>query len=118
MTAVLATSCLPEVNLATMTYTLTPIASIGVIGPAQEGGWDSDTDMTYNKETGAWEITIDLKADEIKFRANDGWDINWGGKTDNLTEGGANIKIAEAGTYFIQLFPLCETKAHCSITKK
>ena len=107
-----------EVNLANMTYSLTPIASVGVIGPAQPGGWDTDTDMTFNKETGAWEITIDLAADELKFRANDGWDINWGGKTDNLTEGGANIKIDEAGTYFIQLFPLCETKAYCTITKK
>lgn len=106
------------VDLAAKTYTLTPIASIGVVGPAQPGGWDTDTDMTYNNETGAWEITIDLAADELKFRANDGWDINWGGKTDNLTEGGANIKIDEAGTYFIQLFPLCETKAYCTITKK
>jgi len=74
--------------------------------------------MTYNQETGAWEATIDLAADEIKFRANDGWDINWGGDTENLTEGGDNIKIAEAGTYFIQLFPRCETKSYCKITKQ
>ncbi len=107
-----------EVNLADMTYKLTRIYSIGIIGPAQTGGWDTDTDMTYNFETRAWEATIDLAADELKFRANDGWDINWGGTTDALTQNGANLKIAEAGTYFVQLFPLCETKAYCTFTKK
>ena len=105
-----------EVNLKGMTYQLTAINSIGIVGPAQSGGWDADTDMTYNQETKAWEITINLAADEFKFRANDSWDINWGGPVDNLEFGGANLKINEAGTYFIQLFPLCPTKAYCTIT--
>lgn len=107
-----------EINLADLTYKLTPITTIGIVGPAQAGGWNDDTDMTYNPETRAWEATIDLAADEFKFRANDGWDINWGGSEDNLTGGGANLKIAEAGTYFIQLFATCETKSYCTITKK
>ena len=107
-----------EADLAAMTYALTPITTIGIVGPAQAGGWSDDTDMTYNKDTGAWEATIELAADELKFRANDGWDINWGGDVDNLTQGGANLKIAEAGTYFIQLFAYCDTKAYCKITKK
>ena len=107
-----------EVNLANMTYKLTPITTIGIVGPAQAGGWGDDTDMTYNKETRAWEATLELAADELKFRANDGWDINWGGSVDNLTAGGANLKIAEAGTYFVQLFATCETKSYCKITKK
>ena len=105
-------------DLAAMTYSLTPITTIGIVGPAQEGGWDADTDMTYNQETGAWETTIDLKADEMKFRANDGWDINWGGTEEALTQGGANIKIAEAGSYFVQLFAYCDGKAYCKITKQ
>ena len=105
-------------DIAAMTYSLTKITTIGIVGPAQDGGWDADTDMTYNKETGAWETTINLKADEMKFRANDGWDINWGGTADALTQGGANIKIAEAGSYFVQLFAYCDGKAYCKITKK
>ena len=107
-----------EVNLANMTYKLTPIKTIGIVGSAQTRGWSDDTDMTYNKETRAWEATLELAADELKFRANDGWDINWGGSVDNLTAGGANLKIAEAGTYFVQLFATCETKSYCKITKK
>jgi hypothetical protein len=105
-------------DLATLTYSLTKITTIGIIGPAQKGGWDSDTDMTYNKETGAWESTINLDAGEMKFRANDGWDINWGGTEKALTQGGANIKIAEAGNYFVQLFAYCDGKAYYKITKK
>ena len=107
-----------EVNLAAMTYSLTSISTIGIIGPAQAGGWSEDTDMTYNFETRAWEATIELAADQFKFRANDDWGINWGGSFDNLTQDGSNLNIDEAGTYFIQFFPLCETKSYCVITKK
>lgn len=106
------------VDIAKLTYQLTPISTIGVVGPAQPGGWDGDTDMTYNKDTRAWEITIELAADELKFRANDDWGINWGGSAENLTQDGANLRIAEAGTYFIQFFPLCETKSYCIFTKQ
>ena len=107
-----------EVNLAEMTYKLTPISGIGIIGPAQAGGWSEDTDLTYNPETKAWEGTVELAADEFKFRANDGWDINWGGTADNLVQDGANLKITEAGTYFIQFYPLCQTKAYYTIGRK
>ena len=105
-----------EVNLAEMTYTLTPITGIGLIGPAQAGGWDTDTDLTYNPETRAFEGTLELAADEFKFRANDDWAINWGGTLDNLTQDGPNLKIETAGKYFIQFFPLCETKSNAVIT--
>ena len=105
-----------EVNLAEMTYQLTPITGIGLIGPAQAGGWDTDTDLTYNPETRAWEGTIELAADEFKFRANDGWDINWGESLDNLKQDGPNLKIETAGKYFIQFFPLCENKSYAIIT--
>ena len=109
---------LAEIDLAAMTYKLTAINGIGIIGPAQAGGWSEDTDLTYNAETRAWEGTVELAADEFKFRANDDWGINWGGSVDNLTQDGANLKIDEAGKYFIQFFPLCETKSYCKITKK
>ena len=105
-----------EVNLANMTFILAPISGIGIIGPAQPGGWDTDTDLNYNFETRAWEATVTLTADEFKFRANDGWDINWGGDASNLTQDGANLRIEKAGKYFIQFFPLCETKSYAIIT--
>ena len=105
-----------DVNLADMTYQLTPITGIGLIGPAQAGGWDTDTDLTYNPETRAFEGTIELAADQYKFRANDAWDINWGGTLENLTQDGSNLAIEKAGKYFIQFFPLCETKSYAVVT--
>jgi len=109
---------LAEINLANMTYKLTSISTIGIVGPAQAEGWGGDTDMTYNPDTRAWEATLELAADEFKFRANDDWAINWGGTEDNLIQDGSNLKIAEAGTYFVQLFVTCENKSYCKITKK
>ena len=106
-----------EVDLTAMTYKLTLIKGIGIIGPAQAGGWDTDTDLTYNPETKAWEGTLDLAADKMKFRANDDWAINWGGSFDALTQNGADI-VVEAGTYDIQLFALCDGKAYATLTKK
>ncbi len=115
-----------DVDLSEKTYTLTPITSIGIIGSASPNGWDSDVDMTYvpyNKDTkevnGYWEVkNITLSAGEIKFRANDGWDISWGGELDHLTtKNGRNITV-EAGTYDIKLYAWAEGYAKCVMTKK
>lgn len=115
-----------DVDLSEKTYTLTPITSIGIIGSASPNGWDSDVDMTYvpyNKDTkevnGYWEVkNITLSAGEIKFRANDGWDISWGGELDHLTtKNGGNITV-EAGTYDIKLYAWAEGFAKCVMTKK
>ena len=114
-----------DVDLSAKTYTLTPITTIGVIGDATEGGWDSDQDMTYvpynseTKEPGYWEIKdINLTAGAIKFRANDAWDISWGGDINTLTtNNGGNITV-EAGTYDIKLYAWADGYAKCELTKK
>ena len=92
----------------------------GIIGPAQAGGWDVDTDMTWNAADESWTATVELAADEFKFRANDAWAINVGGSLDNLTQDGANIKVAEAGTYEVKLFLTrsASDKMYCTLTKK
>ena len=114
-----------DVDLSAKTYTLTPITTIGVIGDATEGGWDSDQDMTYvpynseTKEPGYWEIKdINLTAGAIKFRANDAWDISWGGDINSLTtNNGGNITV-EAGIYNIKLYAWADGYAKCELTKK
>ena len=92
----------------------------GIIGPAQAGGWDTDTDMTWNAADESWTATVELAADEFKFRANDAWAINVGGSLDNLTQDGGNIKVAEAGTYEVKLFLTrsASDKMYCTMTKK
>ena len=92
----------------------------GIIGPAQAGGWDTDTDMTWNAEDESWTATVELVADEFKFRANDEWAYNVGGSLDDLTQDGGNIKVTEAGTYEVKLFLTrsASDKMYCTLTKK
>lgn len=93
-----------EANLANMTYKLTPITTIGVIGGFN--GWASDyASLQYNPATGAWEGYCDIPAGtEFKFRANEDWAINWGGDINNLSYDGGNLKFDVDGYYFIQLY--------------
>lgn len=79
--------------------------SIGVIGDATPGGWDSDTDMTFEggKGTYVWKVSLNLKVGKIKFRANDDWAINFGGTPNEITQGGADIEVASAGLYDLTL---------------
>ena len=111
-----------DVDLSAKTYTLTPITSIGIIGAATPGGWDADTDLTYNKTERCWEVKdIKLKAGECKFRSNHSWDDpnpNWGGTLDALVQKGDNINVAEAGTYDIKLYAWANGYAKCELIKK
>jgi len=82
----------------------------GVIGNATPTGWDSDTDMIYDANTKTWSVTLDLipqaaPDNGLKFRANDGWDLNIGDNdADGTMEfGGQNIGVETAGTYLITL---------------
>ncbi|QCE41548.1 SusE domain-containing protein [Psychroserpens sp. NJDZ02] len=76
-----------------------------VVGSAT-GSWDNDTDMTYDSATSTWTITMDLTAEEIKFRSNDTWDWNYGDdEGDGILElaSGTNIPVPSAGNYTIVL---------------
>ena len=104
-----------DVDLAAMTYKLTALTAVGIIGNG--GDWATDIDMTYNVEAGCYEVTTELAAGEFKFRANHDWAINWGGSFENLTQDGANLSVAEAGTYKVQLFLSYAGKHCCKLTK-
>ena len=109
-----------KADVASGSLTATQTKTWGIIGPAQAGGWDTDTDMTWNAEKGCWYAAgVTLAAGEMKFRANDAWDINVGGEFGNLVENGGNIAV-EAGTYDIELYLERTTKdnAYAVLTKK
>jgi starch-binding outer membrane protein SusE/F len=92
------------VNLITMSYTAEPY-SFGVVGTATAGGWDVDTDMTFDHVNQRWTFTGNLVPGALKFRLNDGWTVNYG--MNNSTEGIAYLDnqgahtIAEAGNYTV-----------------
>jgi hypothetical protein len=94
-----------NVNLNDMMYTSVK-TDWGLIGDATAGGWDNSTPMEFDAERKVWTVIAELSSGEFKFRANDGWDINFGDNdTDGILEyGGANIPVDEAGKYKIELY--------------
>ena len=108
------------VDLSKEPYTYSATATNwGLIGDATAGEWSTSTPMTLNSATGEWTVTTTLVGGKsFKFRANDGWDINLGGNTNNLSYGGDNIPVATDGTYLITL-KLGDASAYtCSVVKQ
>ncbi len=106
-----------NVNTAALTYKVTHITTIGLIGDATPGGWDADTDLT-SEDFVVWKGTIALKGSgELKFRANDGWDINLGGDINNLVGNGNNIATPGEGNYEVVL-DLSKLPYTATFTKK
>lgn len=78
----------------------------GVVGGATpDPTWGSDFNMTWDATNSVFTITLDLTVGEFKFRADDGWDVNYGGDLNALVPGGANLVIDTAGNYTITFDP-------------
>ena len=103
-----------QVDLKEMTYKVTPVTSISIIGSVR-GAWDTDVDMTYNEIMKCWEARETLNAGEFKFRLNHDWAVNWGGTFDDLTQDGPNLQLAADGPYVIRLYLSDEAPAHCTV---
>ena len=74
---------------------------IGIIG--LNGDWEKDIVMEYNAKWDRFYADIEAAADtEMKFRADGGWDLNWGVDCAN---GGDNIKVT-AGKYRVYFNPV------------
>jgi hypothetical protein len=64
--------------------------------------------MTYDEATRTWRVTTDLNSGALKFRANNGWDLNYGPAsseelTGTLIQTDAAININEPANYTIVL---------------
>lgn len=105
------------VDLTKNSLDLTAITTIGLIGDATAGGWNTDTPLTFNKSERCWEGDVTLADGTFKFRANNDWGINWGGDKANLAADGPNIEVS-AGTYSVKFWPNCPGKATCTLTAK
>lgn len=94
-----------QVDLNTNTYVMER-RTWGVLGDATPGGWDSDSDMTWDAEQQALFVEVSLNPGSLKFRANDAWDANLGDENADgiLTQDGADITIVEGGNYEILLY--------------
>lgn len=94
-----------KANPVTMTYSLTQ-TFWGVIGSSTPGGWDTQTNMTYDATSKTFNTAMTMIAGAFKFRGTSNWDINYGstaadGKT--LDAGGKDIAITVPADYYITL---------------
>ena len=101
-------------NLNNNTWTATR-TTWGIIGDATPGGWDNDTQLSYDETTQVWKVTANMiRNGSFKFRANNAWALDFGvdnngvllyadnpflGYTPNLN----NLSVASDGNYTIIL---------------
>jgi hypothetical protein len=96
------------VNTGALTIALNKTDDWGIIGSAVPPyDWSVDVNMFYNGQRKMWEITADFNSGVFKFRANDGWTLNYGdtGANGSLEAGGTDIALATAGNYTIRFDP-------------
>ncbi len=103
-----------ETNMTKLTYSLTEITSVSMIGGFN--GWGGDEALTSD-DFKVWKGTLTLTEEsEWKFRFNNDWGINLGGETNDLVPNGGNLKTA-AGTYEVVL-DLGKLPYSCTVTAK
>lgn len=75
---------------------------IGVIGDFNS--WGADVEMTFNAQKRRFYADVENLSGGFKFRANGGWDKNWGLTDGKLGNGGDNIAVETAGNYRVYLY--------------
>jgi hypothetical protein len=101
-------------NLNTNTWTATK-TTWGIIGDATPGGWNTDTQLSYDATKQVWTVTVAMKqAGSFKFRANNAWSIDFGiDKSGNIQYADKplfpynpnlnNLSVPADGVYLITL---------------
>jgi len=97
-----------NVDIKELSYSAVLIQSFGLIGSATAGVWDNSTPMTYDVVNGVWKATANLVSGALKFRANNGWEINYGPADSNALSGNliqtdGAVTINENGSYTVTL---------------
>ncbi|MCH5220373.1 MAG: DUF5115 domain-containing protein [Muribaculaceae bacterium] len=92
---------LTEVNTNELTYKMTLMNSVGLIGDFNS--WSAQLPMETTDHA-VYTATVAMEAGQgFKVRMNDNWDYNLGGDLNNLSEGGDNISVPETATYTVTL---------------
>lgn len=82
-----------SINLNTNTWSAVK-TTWSILGDASPGGWDTDTQLTYDPVKQVWSVTCDMKtAGSFKFRANNEWKIDFG------IDGDGKLTYADSPVY-------------------
>ncbi len=99
-----------NVNLVQLTYELTGLTSMSVIGDGNEWNLETATPLTPSKDLKTWTAKDVEIGDEFKINCNGDWVIAFSGQkisdmngtkvyTVNKQDGGANLQTGEKGKY-------------------
>ena len=99
-----------EVDTSNLTYTFTKLSNpvttynnISIIGNG--GNWNTDIQLIKSGfDPHVWTKTLTISSGEIKFRANNSWDVSWGTSSEffgTATIGGANIPVNDEWNYSV-----------------
>lgn len=112
-----------DVDMNAMTYKLTKIEFIDIVGNVEGGAsdWSSGPHMTYNTEKQCWEADVTLTG-AFKFRGNGNWsndDGNFGGTVDNIVNGSNdNVTPNVTGPVHVELYLSCTDNSYATITAR
>ena len=81
------------------------ISDWGLVGDATQNGWNGPDMEMYETSSNVYELYADLLGNQMKFRFNEDWGVNFGddGADGSLESGGANIVIPGDGVYHVIL---------------
>lgn len=96
-----------KMDVKELTYTLQPYnasatptySTVGIIGSGTSKGWDASTPMIKSSfNAHIWSLGVtSLNDGEMKFRANDAWEVSWDVKTPFAgVSTGDNIPVAKS----------------------
>ena len=85
-------------NPVTLTWSYT-LVTWGILGDATPGGWNTDTQLTYDPAKQVWTVTCEMSsAGSFKFRANNAWSIDFGIDGNNQLQYADNPAYPYNGT--------------------
>lgn len=98
-----------DINLVQLTYSITALESLSVIGGGN--GWDLATapKLTPSSDHKVWTAKGVTIGEEFKINANGAWDIDFGqsgagsDNVYNITYKGSNIMVANPGVYDVEV---------------
>lgn len=90
-----------EYTPGTKAVKLSYISTLGAIGDFN--GWGESLVLTPSADMLTWtSAPVEISEGQtFKLRANDAWDLDWGGSLDNVVFKGPNIYVEETATYII-----------------
>lgn len=83
-----------------MTYTITEVETLGVIGG---GNWSASRNLTPSADYLTWEGDVEISG-EWKLIFNNNWSMNYGGSTDEPVFDGANINSGDGLMHVVVSF--------------